>query len=174
MKRFLIPATIIGVALAALTMTGVTAQSTTAQPAPPEADVKHLETTPYIHLPKDTWVPVVKITLPHAGLYQVDADVRVALTGTPVVNSFVMARLTAAGAVVPKSERLIFQINGTRAGEERIGANQTAPISEVVRVSGRTDVFLQALRIDRAGPPDMARIYSDGHGWTSIRYALVS
>jgi hypothetical protein len=68
---------------------------------------------------------------------------------------------------VPESERLVNQIIDTNAGEAQTGSNQTAPISELIRVTSPTTIRLQAQRIDAAGTATVGHVYSDVHGYTS-------
>lgn len=74
---------------------------------------------------------------------------------------------------MPESERLVNQIIDTNAGDAESGSNQTAPVSELIRVKKPTTIRLQARRIDAAGAATISQIYSDAQGYTSLRYERV-
>ncbi|MFL6112669.1 MAG: hypothetical protein ACJ786_15150 [Catenulispora sp.] len=116
------------------------------------------------------------VTLPRRGTYDLDVNVRGRLTGTPVINTFIVARLwnATSGAVLPNSERLVDQIIDSNPGAASTGDNTTAPISERITVNGPTRIWLQAKRVNAAGASTAASIYSDANGLTSFRYEMVS
>ncbi|MEU1800948.1 hypothetical protein [Streptomyces sp. NPDC019937] len=118
----------------------------------------------------------MEVTLPRAGTYELDADVRGRLSGVPAVNTYITARLwnVTTGAAVPESERLVNQIIDHNQGDAVTGSNQTAPISELIKVQGPTTIRLQAQRNDATGAASIAQVYSDGAGHTSLRYERVS
>ncbi|MBW4718207.1 hypothetical protein [Saccharothrix obliqua] len=129
-----------------------------------------------VDLPAGVWTstPLV-VTLPWAGTYEIDADVRGRLSGVPSFNSYITARLwnDTTNSAVPESERLVNQIIDRNAGAAGTGSNHTAPISEVVRVDGPTTIRLQAIRVDAEGAATIAQIYSDAAGYTSLRFDRV-
>ncbi|NUT52439.1 MAG: hypothetical protein HOV94_34895 [Saccharothrix sp.] len=178
MKRFRTSLAALGavaalVATATLIQTDIGAAQATA--ASPDQGISHLNTQ--VNLPPGAWVntPLV-VTLPVAGTYELDADVRGRLSGTPSFNSFITARLwnDTAGVVVPQSERLIHQIIDANVGDATAGGNVTAPISELIQVTGPTVIRLQARRVDATGTASIAQIYSDGNGYTSLRFDRVA
>jgi hypothetical protein len=123
--------------------------------------------------PSGTWAnSTLQVTLPTAGTYALDLDVRGRLSGTPPVNAFIVARLfnVTAAAVLPNSERLITQIIDGNPGAAPYGVNTTAPISERIRVGGPTTIRLQATRVNAAGATSAADILSDPNGHTSFRF----
>jgi hypothetical protein len=159
--------------------TAVSAQSDagTASPASSSAatGIEHLHTQ--VNLPAGSWTNTpLEVTLPKSGTYELDADVRGRLAGTPPINTYITARLwnVTSGTVVPSSERLVNQIIDGNAGDAQAGGNQTAPISELIRVKKRTTIRLQAQRIDAVGTAAVGQIYSDVNGYTSLRYERVS
>lgn len=164
------PLAAVGTAVLAL---GLSASVSQAAPPAPHG-VAHLNTQ--VNLPAGVWTTVpLQVTLPRAGTYELDADVRGRLSGVPAVNTFITARLwdTTTGAPVPQSARLVYQIIDGNAGTAQAGGNATAPISELISVSGPTTITLQALRTDAAGTANIAQIYSDGAGYTSLRFDRV-
>ena len=154
-----------------------TSSSVSAAPRAPGQirGVEHLHTQ--VDLPAGAWTNTpLEVTLPRAGTYELDADVRGRLSGIPAVNTYMTARLwnVTTGAAVPESERLVNQIIDLNQGDAGTGSNQTAPISELIKVNGPTTIRLQAQRIDAVGAASVAQVYSDGHGYTSLRYERVS
>jgi hypothetical protein len=75
---------------------------------------------------------------------------------------------------VPQSERLVYQIIDLNAGTAQAGGNAEAPISELVTVNGPTTIRLQAVRNDAVGAASIAQIYSDGAGYTSLRFDRIA
>ncbi|TQM80626.1 hypothetical protein FHX81_2967 [Saccharothrix saharensis] len=176
MKQFRTSLAVVG-AVVALTAAGVLTQHDvgSAQPAASaDQGIAHLGTQ--VDLPAGVWTatPLV-VTLPFAGTYELDADVRGRLSGVPAVNTYISARLwnDTTNTVVPQSERLIQQVIDSNAGGGQTGGNQTAPISELIHVDEPTTIRLQARRIDAVGSAVVAQIYSDGAGYTSLRYDRV-
>ncbi|GAA4633899.1 hypothetical protein GCM10023196_073290 [Actinoallomurus vinaceus] len=114
----------------------------------------------------------LQVTLPGAGIYALDLDVRGRLSGKPPVNAYIVARLfdVTSGTVLPNSERLITQIIDGNPGAAPYGVNTTAPISERIRVGGPTTIRLQATRINAVGATFAADILSDPAGRTSFRF----
>jgi hypothetical protein len=173
-RRPLAAATFAALALGA--SVGVTHAAGPDRPVRPATHgVVHLATQ--VNLPRGVWTDVpLQVVLPKAGTYELDADVRGRLAGSPAVNTYITARLwnVTAGAEVPQSERLVYQVIDLNAGTAQAGGNATAPISELVTVTGPTTIALQAIRNDAAGSASIAQIYSDGSGYTSLRFDRVA
>ncbi|MEV7386503.1 hypothetical protein [Streptomyces sp. NPDC091215] len=158
----------------ATAFTGPSNASTAAVAYPAKAGIAKLNMN--INLPNGVWTDTpLEVTLPKAGTYTLDADVRGRLQGTPPVNTFITARLwnVNSGAEVPQSERLVYQIINLNPGQAAAAGNQTAPISELIRVSGPTTIRLQAQRTDAVGAASIAQIFSDNSGYTSLRFERV-
>ncbi len=156
----------------AASLAAVPGSANAAPPAPPASNgIAKLHAN--INLPPGAWTDTpLEVTLPRRGTYELNADVRGRLIGTAPVNSYIVARLwnVTAGAAVPESERLIYQvINLNRGGGEAAG-NATAPIHELITVTGPTRIRLQALDNNAAGRASVAQIYSDNVGYTALRY----
>ncbi|MFD3486374.1 hypothetical protein [Streptomyces sp. NPDC058665] len=137
--------------------------------------IKHLHTQ--VDLPAGIWTSTpLEVTLPRAGTYELDADVRGRLSGVPPINTFITARLwnVTSGTAVPESERLVNQIIDSNTGDAETGSNQTAPISELIKVKKPTKIRLQAQRTDATGTATVGQIYSDVNGFTSLRFQRVS
>lgn len=172
MNRFWKSLAVVG-AMVALAAGVLVSQQTVGAAQPPARDsaVEHLSTQ--IDLPNGAWTDTpLFVTLPRPGTYALDADVRGRLSVLPSGNVHISARLwnETTGAVVPQSERLVYQIIDHNTGDALTGGNQTAPISEVIRVSAPTTIRVQGLRVDHVGSATVAQIYSDGNGYTSLRY----
>ncbi|MFD4944366.1 hypothetical protein ACFVYE_16870 [Streptomyces sp. NPDC058239] len=136
--------------------------------------VEHLHTQ--VDLPAGTWTSTpLEVTLPRSGTYELEADVRGRLAGIPPINTYITARLwnVTSGTVVPTSERLVNQIIDTNGGDAEASGNQTAPIGELIRVKKQTTIRLQARRIDAVGTATVSQVFSDAHGYTSLRYERV-
>ncbi|MEU1365186.1 hypothetical protein ABZ454_03530 [Streptomyces sp. NPDC005803] len=147
---------------------------TTSSTSPTATGIEHLRTQ--VDLPAGAWTNTpLEVTLPKAGTYELDADVRGRLQGVPPINLFITARLwnVTTGTAVADSERLVNQIIDSNAGDAELGDNQTAPISELISVTQPTTIRLQAQRIDAVGAATIGQIYSDGNGFTSLRYERV-
>ena len=165
-------------AVTAFVLTGATTAATqgSATAAPAAAyGTAHMNTTA-TDLPAGVWTDVpVQVVLPRAGTYDINADVRGRLAGVPAVNTYITARLwdATAGTAVPQSERLVYQIIDLNPGTAQAGGNATAPISEQIRVTGPTVISLQATHKDAVGAANIAQIYSDGNGYTSLSFDRV-
>ncbi|MCG5220840.1 hypothetical protein [Streptosporangium sp. KLBMP 9127] len=126
----------------------------------------------------ETWVDTgLQVTLPKAGTYALDLDVRARLQGVPPVNTYMVARLrnVTSGSVIPNSERILSQlIDFTTAGAGIIAKNTTSPISERITVTRPTTIRLQAQRTNSVGASTIAAIWSDGAGRTSFRFDRIS
>jgi len=159
------------VLLAGTSAAAVQTSAGAASAAPALHGVAHLGTQ--VNLPPGVWTDIpVQADLPAAGTYELDANVRGRLAGTPAVNTFITARLWNAttGTAVPQSERLVYQVIDSNAGTAAAGGNATAPISELITVTGPTTISLQATDTTTVGAASIAQIYSDGYGYTSLRY----
>lgn len=176
MKRFRTPLAVVGAVVALATTAVLTQQNVgVAQPGPlSDQGIAHLGAQ--VDLPPGVWksTPLV-VTLPFAGTYELDADVRGRLSGVPSVNTYISARLwnDTANAAVPQSERIVNQLIDPNVGDGLTGGNLTAPISELIHVDGPTTIRLQGRRIDAIGAASVAEIYSDSVGYTSLRYDRV-
>ncbi|MGW2378041.1 hypothetical protein [Kitasatospora sp. NPDC001683] len=167
--------------IAALLLVGATTTAAiqsdaNAAPTAPAANSGIAKLHSIVNLPPGTWTDTpLEITLPRAGTYELDADVRGRLAGIPSLNVYMSARLwnVTAAAEVPESERLVYQIINGNPGDAQAGGNQTAPISELIRVSGPTTIRLQAQEINAVGAATVAQVYSDGVGFTALRYDRV-
>ncbi|MFE5587223.1 hypothetical protein [Kitasatospora sp. NPDC056531] len=167
--------------IAALLLVGATTAAATqsnanAAPTAPAAVSGIAKLHTIVNLPPGTWTDTpLEVTLPQAGTYELDADVRGRLAGNPSLNVYMSARLwnVTAAAEVPESERLVYQIINGNPGTAQAGGNQTAPISELIRVSGPTTIRLQAQEINAVGAATVAQVYSDGVGFTALRYDRV-
>ncbi|RAG85026.1 hypothetical protein DN069_13785 [Streptacidiphilus pinicola] len=117
----------------------------------------------------------LEVTLPRAGTYELDADVRGRLIGNAPFNSYIVARLwdATSGAEVPQSERLVYQIIDNRTDNALDGGNATAPISELIKVTGPTTIRLQAEAVNSYGAASTSQIYSDSVGYTALSYDRV-
>ena len=158
--------------------TAVAARSDASAASPASSAATGIE---YLHtqvdLPAGSWTDTpLEVTLPRSGTYELDADVRGRLAGVPPINTYITARLwdATSGTAVRASERLVNQIIDSNAGDAQAGGNQTAPISELIRVEKPTTIRLQAQRIDAAGTATVGQVYSDVRGYTSLRYERVS
>jgi hypothetical protein len=177
-----------GVAFLAISGTGMPSASAST-PAPVSGDHHHPMPSGIAYLPaivnlqptlSGTWVKTgLQVTLPGAGTYALDVNVRSVLAATPPSNPYMVARLwnLTSGTAVPRSERILNQVYDlTPAGAGPIGQNVTTPISELITVAGPTTIQLQARRINAPGASGSTRaeIYSDGNGRTSFRYSRIA
>ena len=163
-------------AVGAAAIAAVTASAGVTHAAAADHGVAHMTATA-VNLPTSVWTTVpVQVVLPRAGTYELDADVRGRLSGTPSVNTYITARLwnVTTGTAVPDSERLVYQIIDGNAGTAQAGGNATAPIDELVTVTRPTTITVQAVRRDAVGAASIAQIYSDSSGYTSLRFTRVA
>ncbi|MGH3388205.1 MAG: hypothetical protein ACRDOO_04940 [Actinomadura sp.] len=126
------------------------------------------------NVPSGTWVNTgLQVTLPTAGTYALDLNVRTRLNGVPPFNVFIVGRLwnVTAGSALPNSERILHQIaDHTGQGAGQIGNNRTAPISERITVTGPTTIRLDVQRNDANGRSNAAAVWIDANGRTSFRF----
>jgi hypothetical protein len=180
---------LIAAGVAALAITGVVmpAASATSPASPSGKSIQVIVPSGIAYLPANvdlqptasgTWTNTgLQVTLPEAGTYALDLDVRTRFSGVPPVNTFMVGRLwnVAAGTTLPNSERILSQlIDGTPAGAGGIGKNTTTPISEHITVSGPTTIRLQAQRTNAVGASAIAAVWTDGNGRTSFRFSKIS
>ncbi|MCX4458675.1 hypothetical protein OOK58_42970 [Streptomyces sp. NBC_01728] len=100
--------------------------------------------------PYDTWVAVpATLTLPEAGVYELDADVQggVIMVGS-VSNSIVQARLfdVAANAVVPLTARTLVLFAATPAAGVTHTLHGNASASALYQVAGPTTIRVEGLK----------------------------
>ncbi|MFJ7090357.1 hypothetical protein ACIQWL_08830 [Streptomyces mirabilis] len=100
--------------------------------------------------PYDTWVPVpATLTLPEAGVYELDADVQggVIMQGS-VSNSIVQARLfnVTANAVVPLTARTLLLFAATPAAGVTHTLHGNASASALYQVAGPTTIRVEGLK----------------------------
>jgi len=151
--------------------------SVSAAPSAPSTNSGIAKLHTNVDLPPGTWTNTpLEVTIPRPGTYALNADVRGRLAGVPPLNTYLSARLwnVTSGAKVPESERLVYQIINLNRGNAQAGGNQTAPISELIRVTKPTTIRLQAQDNNAAGAATIAQVYSDGVGYTALRYVRVS
>ncbi|MFZ5856792.1 MAG: hypothetical protein ACOYZ6_08175 [Chloroflexota bacterium] len=114
----------------------------------------------------------LSITLPSAGTYLINANVRSDLTGNAGTSWWINAKLynSTDSADVANSERMVVLTNTT-------GANQqlTAPITVFVTVAASKTIKLYVCR-NGTGTPSWTRsnIYSDSNGRTLLSYHCVA
>lgn len=121
----------------------------------------------------------LQVTLPVAGTYHLDANVRSVLTTADGTNAWIGARLfdVTAGAVVPDSELLVQQLDlsvSTATPVITQGVNQHGPILVPYTVPGPRLVRLQAVKNYSGPAPSVARVQSDGNGRTTLRWERVA
>lgn len=165
--------------LAAAGTVAATQGSGNAAPAAPAAPAASGIATlqGFVDLPPGTWTGIpLQVRLPYAGTYEIDADVRGRLQGTPPLNTYIIGRLwnATSGAQVPDSERTVYQVINDNPASEPVGGNQTAPVSELISVTGPTTIQLQAEDVNGAGTAAIAQVASDDSGYTTLRYVRVS
>jgi hypothetical protein len=163
----------------AATVAATQASGHAAPPAPahlPESGIATLHTD--VNLPPSTWTSVpLQVSLPHAGTYEVDADVRGRLQGNVPLNTYITARLwnVTSNQEAIYSDRLVYQLinydNPTTT--YAVAGNQTAPISELITVTRPTVIQLQAEDVNSVGKAGIAQIYSGPDGYTTLRYERV-
>jgi hypothetical protein len=164
-----------GLTIAATQGSGHAATAAPAAP-PPVVGGATLHTTS-VDLPPSAWVTTpLTVHLPHAGTYELDANVRGRLSGNYPLNTYIVARLwdDNTAAPVPYSQRLVYQIIDNDTSSGAVGGNNTAPISEWVTVHGPTTIHLQAQDNNAVGTASIAQIYSDINGYTTLRWVRVS
>lgn len=120
----------------------------------------------------------LQLTLPSAGRYHLDANVRANLTAADGVNAWIGARLfdVTAGVVVPDSEVLVYQIATTVSPAATVvsqAGNQNATILVPYAVTASRVVRLQAARHVSGGNTSTARVLSDISSRTTLRFQRV-
>jgi hypothetical protein len=131
----------------------------------------------YLTAPADVAAAVwtttpLQVSLPHAGTYAIDADVRGRLSAISQTGAFITARLfdVTAGIAVPTSERLVIQVIALGPAGIDVGGNTTVPISGLVTVGAQTTIQLQATFF---GSATIAQLYSDNRGRTALRFQKI-
>ncbi|MDH6574472.1 hypothetical protein [Kitasatospora sp. MAP5-34] len=146
---------------------------------PASGGIVHLSTTVDLQLTASgAWTNTgLEVTLPEAGTYQLDVDIRGQLDSVPPVNAFIVARLwnATSDTALPHSERLVSQIIDGNRGAAQYGKNATSPINERITVNAPTAIRLEVKRVNNFGTSTIAAgIYSDSDGYTSFRYQKVA
>ncbi|MET9818334.1 hypothetical protein [Streptomyces sp. NPDC006355] len=127
-----------------------------------------------------TWTDTgLEVVLPAAGTYHLDAVVRGNLHCDTPVNAWIGARLfdVTAGAVIPASELLVYQISlqvSPATSNVAEAGNQSGTISIPYTVPGPRTVRLQVVRVNSVGSAAIARVLSDVNGRTTLRYERVA
>jgi hypothetical protein len=165
--------------LAAAGTVAATQGSGNAAPATPAAPAASGIATMqgFVDLPPSTWTNIpLQVRLPYAGTYEIDADVRGRLQGTPPLNTYIIGRLwnVTSGAQVPDSQRTVYQVLNDNPASGPVGGNQTAPVSELITVTRPTTIQLQAQEVNGTGTAAIAQVASDDSGYTTLRYVRVS
>ncbi|MFI2434636.1 hypothetical protein [Streptomyces sp. NPDC018693] len=125
------------------------------------------------------WVNTgLQVTLPVAGTYHLDANVRGVLNATDGTNCWIGARLwdVTAGALVPDSEVLVQQIAlsvSTATPVVNQAENQHAPILVPYTIPGSRLVRLQIVKHYSGPNPSAARVQSDANGRTTLRWERI-
>ena len=152
------------------------ASQTKVAPGDP-ADIAYLPANVNLQPTKSgTWVNTpLQVTLPRPGTYILDANVHARIWGDPRFNVVIYARLfnATSGTVLPNSLRLLDHLVDNNTGNAALGQRTTAPISELITVTGPTTIRLQAARVNQLGVSTRAEILAEG-GFTSLRYAKVA
>ncbi|MEU2264928.1 hypothetical protein ABZ568_00440 [Streptomyces olindensis] len=126
------------------------------------------------------WVNTgLQLTLPVAGTYHLDVNVRGVLTASDGTNAWIGARLfdVTANAVVPDSEVLVHQIATSVSPATTVvtqGTNRHAPILVPYTVPGSRLVRLQAVKHFSGPNPSVARVQTDVNGRTTMRFERVA
>ncbi|MFP1624734.1 hypothetical protein ACLB9X_05890 [Streptomyces sp. 5K101] len=109
------------------------------------------------------------------GTYHLDLDVHGRLWGPAPINAWISARLTADGAVLPGSQRMIDHLQSYNADDGAIGHRDTTPIQERIEIQTPTRIQLQARSTYdlRYNSTTIAEIRSDSASYTSIRWEKV-
>lgn len=118
----------------------------------------------------------LKITLPEAGTYQLDAMVRAYLQGTSPVTASISARLwdETAGAVVPRSELWVNQIGISAPAGIVTGAQNTASLHAEYAVPAARVLRLEAARTNFLGSTTTAGVASNTDGRTMLRFSRIA
>ncbi|WP_406425865.1 hypothetical protein [Streptomyces sp. NBC_01589] len=104
----------------------------------------------------DTWraIPGTDLTLPEAGVYQLEADVQGGVSGTgPITNVYVQAHLfdVTAGVEVPMTSRACFVFADTSTEARGLTIHGTATCGAMYEVAGPTVVRVEAMKHIDAG-----------------------
>ncbi|MFF1965446.1 hypothetical protein ACFVW5_17895 [Streptomyces sp. NPDC058232] len=118
----------------------------------------------------NAWTGVgINVTLPTAGTYRVEAEVRAAVAG----GGFVTCRLfnTTDSVAVSETLRLVEQLNGAVPNQ---GQNNTAPITTFMTVTGPTVVRVEGMRGDATGAQTQAQIVTGAGGQTWMGWERIA
>lgn len=116
------------------------------------------------------WTGVgINVTLPVAGTYRVEAEVRAAVAG----GGFVTCRLfnVTDSVAIGQTLRLVEQLNGAAANQ---GQNNTAPITTRMSVDGPTVVRVEGMRGDATGAQTQAQIVTGAGGQTWMGWERIA
>ena len=122
------------------------------------------------------WVDTgVSVSLPTAGLYELDATVRAVLSAAAGTNTWVRAHLydVTAGADVPNSEVLVHQLITTVGTGPMDGGSDSAPILVPYAVTGPSVIRLEAARHNSFGASTVATVASGPAGRTTLRWRRI-
>lgn len=121
-----------------------------------------------------TWVDTgLQVTLPGAGVYHLDASVHSnLLVNGAIVNVGINARLwdVTAGAVLPGSGMVAYQVYQQQADPTDLGGNNTASLSVEYSVPGPRTIRLEADRTNIASATRQALIAQG----TTLRFHRVA
>ncbi|MDQ0376483.1 hypothetical protein [Amycolatopsis thermophila] len=126
------------------------------------------------------WVDCpLQVTLPEAGTYELDGNLRSYVEGTSPASTYIVGRLfdVTAGVVVPNSETFINQQSVTVSPTStsiRIGANMSAPLVVDYAVTKPTVLRLQVKFTDGYSTVVGAHMTSDANGRTLLRFRKVA
>lgn len=114
-------------------------------------------------------LPGVQVTLPAAGRYLLQADVRAAVGGEPPLNAHVVARLfnVTTGAELPGSRRMVVQANVQESGPD-FAEQTTAPITDLVVVTAATTIRVEAALLVTSGVVTVSNANSSATNGRSI------
>ncbi|MET8609818.1 hypothetical protein [Streptomyces misionensis] len=120
-----------------------------------------------------------EVTLTAAGAYHLDAVVRATLNASDGTNVWIGARLfdVTAGAVVPNSEALVYQIANSVSPTTTVvteGGNQAVPIAVPYTVPGPRVIRIQVVKNYTGPAPATAQVISDANGRTTLRYERIA
>lgn len=104
----------------------------------------------------DTWtaIPGTNLTLPEAGVYELEAEVQGGFSGTgPLTNVYIQARLfnVTAGLAVPMTSRACFLFADTSPQAAGHTIHGTATCGAMYEVTGPTTVRVEAMKHVDAG-----------------------
>ncbi|MBC9725941.1 hypothetical protein [Streptomyces sp. TRM68367] len=175
-------AAVIAASLLAATATGAAVSAAAAAPhrpavvaAEPHGGIAYLPSNFDLQpLAPNSWHSTgLQVTLPEAGTYDLDLDVRGLVGAVPPVTAWVSAQLynVTDSKALPDSDRLVAHLREpVPAPGVYVDNQRTAPMSERITVDKPTTIRLEARR---TGATTASRIMSDSNGKTSFRYERV-